>query len=195
MSTGCQQYPTTFSSCLSPDGTSSFKHSIEFSRKRKSQFTSKFSSNFTTTIVAIFTSLVSIYSHPPLPFGHISNLGSELATTIEYCHNPNPDQLRAQRASDATIDGPSGGSVRTAEGGIGYDHLSVTPHRSFNKAMIVRGFRGDSKAHKIHFPCKPLAMPDFISIMALCGLICATKLSAGHLKANIDTIYTQSSLK
>lgn len=49
------------------------------------------------------------------------------------------------------------------------------------QAMIVRGFRGDSKAHKIHFPCKSLAMPDFISIMALCGLIGATKLSAGFL--------------
>jgi len=49
------------------------------------------------------------------------------------------------------------------------------------QAMIVRGFRGDSEGHKIHFPRKSFAMPDYISIMALCSLIGATKLSAGFL--------------
>lgn len=50
-----------------------------------------------------------------------------------------------------------------------------------SQAMIVRGFRGDSKTHKIHFPHRPFAMPDFVSILALCGVIGATKLSGCFL--------------
>lgn len=50
-----------------------------------------------------------------------------------------------------------------------------------SQAMIVRGFQGDSKTHRIQFPRWSFAMPDFISILALCGLIGASKLSACFL--------------
>jgi len=40
--------------------------------------------------------------------------------------------------------------------------------------MIVRGFRGDSKTHKIYlFGNSSLGMPDIISLSCLAGLIAA----------------------
>ncbi|XP_021742057.1 protein ABCI12, chloroplastic-like [Chenopodium quinoa] len=50
-----------------------------------------------------------------------------------------------------------------------------------SQAMIVRGFRGDSNRHKIHFENSSFMMPNLISLLALCGVIGATKLSGSLL--------------
>lgn len=46
------------------------------------------------------------------------------------------------------------------------------------QAMIVRGFRGDSKAHKIYFSSNSsIRIPDMLSLLCLVGLIGATAVS------------------
>ncbi|KNA10665.1 hypothetical protein SOVF_142110 [Spinacia oleracea] len=50
-----------------------------------------------------------------------------------------------------------------------------------SQAMIVRGFRGDSNRHKIHFQPSSFTMPNLISLLALCGVIGATRLSGSLL--------------
>ncbi|XP_010694966.2 protein ABCI12, chloroplastic isoform X1 [Beta vulgaris subsp. vulgaris] len=50
-----------------------------------------------------------------------------------------------------------------------------------SQAMIVRGFRGDSNCHKIHFQPSSITMANVISLLALCGVIGATRLSGSML--------------
>ncbi|KAL9237668.1 hypothetical protein vseg_012189 [Gypsophila vaccaria] len=50
-----------------------------------------------------------------------------------------------------------------------------------SQAMIVRGFRGDTNRHKIHFPERSIGVPDFVSLLALFGVISATTLSGRFL--------------
>ncbi|XP_074292262.1 protein ABCI12, chloroplastic [Silene latifolia] len=50
-----------------------------------------------------------------------------------------------------------------------------------SQAMIVRGFRGDTNHHKIHFPKWSVGMPDFVSLLALFGVVGATRLSGYFL--------------
>ncbi|KAG5560035.1 hypothetical protein RHGRI_003350 [Rhododendron griersonianum] len=47
-----------------------------------------------------------------------------------------------------------------------------------SQAMIVRGFRGDSNAHKIYFSSdSSIGLPDILSLLCLVGLIGATAVS------------------
>lgn len=47
-----------------------------------------------------------------------------------------------------------------------------------SKAMIARGFRGDSNTHKIYFFAEAsFGFIDFLALLCLLGLVCAAVLS------------------
>ncbi|XP_057550212.1 protein ABCI12, chloroplastic [Amaranthus tricolor] len=50
-----------------------------------------------------------------------------------------------------------------------------------SQAMIVRGFQGDSNRHKIHFRPSSITIPNFVSLLALFGVIGATRWSGSFL--------------
>ncbi|KAH9624116.1 hypothetical protein KSS87_020581 [Heliosperma pusillum] len=50
-----------------------------------------------------------------------------------------------------------------------------------SQAMIVRGFRGDTNHHKIHFQKWSVGIPDFVSLLALFGVVGATRFSGYFL--------------
>ncbi|KAE9453139.1 hypothetical protein C3L33_14957, partial [Rhododendron williamsianum] len=65
-----------------------------------------------------------------------------------------------------------------------------------SQAMIVRGFRGDSNAHKIYFSSdSSIGMPNILSLLCLVGLIGATAVSYALYRFSPHRLTTDQVLK